>query len=243
MEWRKIICLAKSRKMGGYCIAGKEINSGKWIRPISIRSTEEINSRECMYDTGKEVEVLDIVNIPIEKYKPNEFQPENFLINCSYQWKYESKFEINGLSTICDTPQDLWLIKNCYNCSSYYGKNDRIPQEYRKQISQSLYFITPKYLKILVRIEGEEFDKPRKRVRADFIYNNCQYIIPVTDITIEKYFFPKDIGRYTIENPKNRIYMCLSIAPFEDGYCYKFVASIIPYEGSCIKRVNKNRLI
>jgi len=37
--------------------------------------------------------------------------------------------------------------------------------------------------------------------------------------------------------------MCLSIAPFEDGYCYKFAASIIPYEGSCIKRVNKNRLI
>ena len=216
--------------MREYCIAGKEINSGKWIRPISIRSTEEISSRECMYDTGKEVEVLDIVNIPIKEHKPNEFQPENFLINCSCQWKYESKFAINELSTICDTPQDLWLIRSCYNCSSYYGKNDRIPQEYCKQIPQSLYFITPESLKILVRIEGEEFNNPRKKVRADFIYNNCQYIITVTDIKIEKYFFLKDIGIYTIENPKNRIYMCLSIAPFKDDYCYKFVASIIPYE-------------
>ena len=230
MEWKKIICLAKSRKIGGYCIAGKELKSGKWIRPVSIRSTEEISSRECMYDTGKEVEVLDIVDIPIKGHKPENFQPENFLINCSYQWKYVRKFETSKLSTICDTPQDLWLIKSCYNCSSYYGKNDRIPQEYCEQISQSLYFITPESLKILVRIEGEEFNNPRKKIRAVFIYNNCQYIISVTDITIEKYFLSKDIGIYSIENSKNRVYICLSIAPFEDGFCYKFVASVIPYE-------------
>ncbi|MFV2015729.1 MAG: hypothetical protein ACC656_09895, partial [Candidatus Heimdallarchaeota archaeon] len=41
---KKIICLAISRKHGGYCIAGKDILNQEWIRPVSNFETEELYS-------------------------------------------------------------------------------------------------------------------------------------------------------------------------------------------------------
>ena len=37
MDSIKIVCLANSRKISGRCIAGKIMDSGKWIRPVSSR--------------------------------------------------------------------------------------------------------------------------------------------------------------------------------------------------------------
>ena len=53
---KKMICLAKSRKTGGFCVAGKEILNdgtvGQWLRPISARDTEEIFANECRFENG-----------------------------------------------------------------------------------------------------------------------------------------------------------------------------------------------
>ena len=59
--FKRIVCLAISRKTGGLCVAGKELINGQpagWIRPISDRKDEEVSIEECRYENGEHPELL-----------------------------------------------------------------------------------------------------------------------------------------------------------------------------------------
>ncbi len=120
-----------------------------------------------------------------------------------------------------DTPVDLW----CTDSSSYQGINDRIPEQKCDNYNESLYFIKPKSLEIIVRVEGEEFDNAKRKVRAEFEYNNIRYIFPITDPVVESQYLSGEDGKYTL--PGGSTYLCVSVGLPYNGYCYKFVASII----------------
>ena len=64
---KTILCLAASRKHGDYCFAGKDVNTGEWIRPVSNRPDEEISFAECTMPTGIQAGLLDILEIPFLK--------------------------------------------------------------------------------------------------------------------------------------------------------------------------------
>jgi hypothetical protein len=97
----KIICLANSYKGGGErCIAGIDPDTGKWIRPVSNKTSRAIPCVTRLVD-GKEPQVLDILEIPIEDFGPDEgCQPENRLLKPG-KWQKVSRI----------TPQDL--LKYC----------------------------------------------------------------------------------------------------------------------------------
>ncbi|MBW1616233.1 MAG: hypothetical protein JRJ49_06825 [Deltaproteobacteria bacterium] len=124
MDTKTIVCLANSRKNFGRCIVGKEIKSKKWIRPISDREKEKISEEERRYKNGDMPKLLDIIKIPIKKYKPTLNQKENYLINDKLDWEKTGEYNKNNLKSLLDTPQTLWELE----CSSYYGLNDRIPE-------------------------------------------------------------------------------------------------------------------
>lgn len=166
---------------------------------------------------------MAIIEIPIKKNKPNLFQCENYLINDDHYWSEEGLFDSKDLINICDNPSKLWGPDN----SSYYGSGDRVDECFISNIKDSLYLISPKNLTIKVKTEGKEFNNPRRKVRAKFVYNGIIYIFPVTDPLIEKSFLSKEDGDYNITNSKNQLYMCVSIGLPYEGFCYKFVASII----------------
>lgn len=46
MRESRFLCLAVSRKMNGYCIAGIDMDSGEWVRPVCADSYGELGSRE-----------------------------------------------------------------------------------------------------------------------------------------------------------------------------------------------------
>lgn len=224
---KKIICLAKSRKTGGFCIAGKEILEsgayGSWIRPVSFRETDEISSYECQYQNKYQPDLLDIIEVPIKKHQPKFFQCENYLINEDYYWSKEGDFKSKKLVEICDTPITLWALHS----SSWYGVRDRVEECSMDNLVDSLYLITPDEIYLVVQTEGESFGTPRRRVRARFVYNNVTYLFPITDPSIEKRYKKMEDGAYPFDNPKNRVFMCVSIGLPYNNYCYKFVASII----------------
>jgi hypothetical protein len=63
---KRIVCLANSYKApGGRCIAGKELDSGAWIRPISSRATCELQFPEYRYENWTGPKLLDIVDVPL----------------------------------------------------------------------------------------------------------------------------------------------------------------------------------
>lgn len=226
--FKKIVCLADSRKSGGRCIAGKEIlgddSFGPWIRPVSSRDEEEISYTERQYENGSRPQLLDIIEIPFRRHSPNAFQTENYLINSGYWWEQQGCCEFEVLPKLCDNPSTLWNTDS----SSYYGLRDRVPESSTTSVESSLYLISPQAIDILVRKEGEEFGNPRKKVRARVSYKGIDYILPVTDPKIEDRFLALDEGSVPINQPFRRIFMCISLGlTYTDGTCYKFIASII----------------
>src|SRR3972149_9750952 len=76
----EIIFLANSRKLSHRCLAGIDISTGKWVRPISTLADKVITWRMRNID-GEEPELLDVLNIPLSSEEmDDESQPENRLL-------------------------------------------------------------------------------------------------------------------------------------------------------------------
>ena len=67
----------------------------------------------------------------------------------------------------------------------------------------------------------------KRKLRAEFYFNNHQYNLSVTDPKAEYYFFQKGEGKYI----KNQVYLCVSLGEPFKKYCYKLIATLIPYNG------------
>lgn len=215
------ICLANSRKVSGRCIAGKELTGnqvGGWIRPISEREYHEISEADRRYQNGQSAQVLDIIELVLKNKSPHPCQLENYTIDDRQYWKKVGVYAQN-LNLLTDNPQTLW--ENGY--SGYNGINDRIPAAIVNKARQSLYFISLSSLTIIVRIEGAEFGNGKKKVRANFNYNNDNYELSITDPEIERKYLAKGVGTYTINT---QCYMTISLGEIWEGYYYKLAAGL-----------------
>lgn len=221
---KKIVCLSKSRKLLGFCVAGKELldnEIGEWIRPVSKRPSEELSPKEIRYKYWKKPKPLDIINIPLLKHIPNSYQTENYLIKDRQKWIKDWALKTTDLEKLCDDVDSLWI--NGY--SSQKGENDKIPQEITEEkIFSSLLLIKPSSLSIIVDYKNLKYSES-KRVWADFIFKEINYRLTITDPEIEGKFLQKNNKTYYIS--KNDLYLCISLSGPIYGFDYKLVASIL----------------
>ena len=123
-----------------------------------------------------------------------------------------------------DDPKQLWK----HHDSSTNGINDRIPEVYTSNLTNSLYLIKAN-IEILVRVEGIGYPNPRRRIRCQFSYKGKRFLLSLTDKIIEKQYFQGEDGRYQLGEK----YICISLGPcYRSGnsmekYAYLFVASVI----------------
>lgn len=230
---KSIVCFANSRKNNGRCFAGKDIDSGEWIRPISSTSQGELslsdvcirknNECSCEFCNPIEPKLLDIVEVELIYKNQRDHQTENYII-ANKKWVHIGNLTKDNVDNYLDKDNvDLWI--NGYK--SYYGLNDRFPGNVNLNINYSLRLIEVNSFYIRVRIEGKEFDNPRKKVRGKFNFNDREYVIPITDPTIELGYLQYDEGLYQYGRNK-RVILCLSIGNvYNDGYIYKFISGIL----------------
>ena len=108
---KTIICFANSRKNNGSCIAGKEIDTKNWIRPVSERITREIQDCEQCYkkdcdlfcDGVEKPELLDIIRISFDKHLPNLHQIENYEISKNTKFEKIGKLDTKDVDKYLDT--------------------------------------------------------------------------------------------------------------------------------------------
>lgn len=74
----KILCLANSRKYGDRCIAGIDLETGQWIRPVSEQEWGRIPLEQAVLD-GMPIQPLDVIDVPLESYGRG-YECENRLI-------------------------------------------------------------------------------------------------------------------------------------------------------------------
>jgi hypothetical protein len=155
MSFRKtFVCLARSRKYGGCCIAGKTASSsgyGNWIRPTGTNPGGALIERETCLDDGSTAALLDLVTVHIqEKDEEVTYQAENYRICRGIPWKKEGTVHYGKIGELADKPETLW--KNNY--SSGAGMNDFVPVSMLGGTAQSLYLIRPFALKLLRNLPG-----------------------------------------------------------------------------------------
>jgi len=87
MQTKTIVVLANSVKKSGRCLAGKEVSRagddwkiGGWIRPVGSEAGGEVREYQMRLALGHDPELLEIVEIPVERACPLPDQPENWLI-------------------------------------------------------------------------------------------------------------------------------------------------------------------
>jgi len=217
--FKRIICLANSRKYSGRCVAGKELlgsRIGGWIRPVSGLETGELSIKETSYKNGKIPELLDIISMPLLKHSPHSYQRENYLVG-ERPWVKKGQLPISDLERLRDNVDCLWI--NGYN--SHNGLNDRMPQELvEERLKSSLLFIKPERICITV----EEGANLLAKVRSKFNFSGTEYWLPITDPVIENRFFHEEMGEYLID--RRDLYLTISIGEPYNGFCYKLVAGI-----------------
>lgn len=222
---KTILCLANSRKPpSGRCIAGRVVAQGgfaDWVRPVSERPTREISEEERRFENGRQPRVLDVLAITMRAHVPAGHQQENHEIDAGYYWTKRRAVdwqELLGAVEAVNGP--LWTNDS----SSYYGTNDRVEAADAARLTRSLYLLRPENLRIVVVVEGAQFNNPRRRVRARFRMSGHDYSVIVTDPVVEAQYFALPDAEY----PQPEAVVCMSLGDLHtDGFAYKLAAAVI----------------
>ncbi len=200
---KTLVIFANSVKHQQHCVAGKDILTKEWIRPVGDKNGCELKDEQTKYQNkyGKYlVKPLQKMNIEFLKKAPLKQQPENYIISNKI-WEQNYKIEREEIENFLDNPSNLWL--------DGISENDRVDyqliQNNKIQIKQSLY---------LIKVNDLEVDKQNRR--AIFSFNNISYDLAITDPKTQ-YF----------DNSKKSYYLVISLGEYFNGYCYKLVASIL----------------
>lgn len=203
MTEAEIVVLANSIKHGQHCVAGKCVNTGRWIRPVSNQQGAELSHEQAKYQNPYGtygVRPLQKIRMGLLQHVPLPHQPENYLIDGKL-WQQNYSVGEAELPNYLDAPADLWgqgyrvlhllIISRMYN------------------ISQSLYLVQVEGLSLYQTDDGKR--------RASFTYNGINYDLAVTDPKFDE--IVRDQREVTG-------ILCVSLGEVYQGYCYKLVATI-----------------
>jgi hypothetical protein len=192
--FKKIILLTKSRKHGGYCTAGIDCTTGKWIRFISDDRecrTDEVTEKHMTYNNGQVAEVLDVIQIGCKEFNPYYYQPENYLIDINNQWLKLGTASINKILRIHPFETKEYLFFD-----TYYKISDTLVKSLDEEDIYSLIFISVKNPIINVNVKPWNGEKS---VTMSFKYNSKNYrFFRITDEIFESEYYQYDYGNYTL---------------------------------------------
>ena len=203
MERKTIVVLANSVKKHQHCVAGKCLQTGRWVRPVSTPQGGELTDAQVRYTNSYGtyyVKNLQKIEMEFSLHVPLLNQPDNYLIsgNC---WQQRYKIDTNDLVHYLDTPYSLW------------GSGDNLIYQFIEsgeiEIYQSLFLVKVDNLRLYRNCSNKR--------RASFIYNNIHYDLAVTD---------PNFDNLLQWNQETHSILCISLAEVWQGRCYKIVASI-----------------
>ncbi len=202
----RIVCLANSYKRGGRCIAGIDLDTGQWVRPIGNGHEGAIGEERII--NGAEPKILDVLEIQLDGDADDRgCQPENKVFKSS-PWRKVGTMSVDE------------IIKYTENSHFLLHNHDKkvLPSYFRDEIPSSQW----KSLQ-LIQVENSLFSKkPRGKIKCDFIYSSQSYTLPAPCPEADSYL--RQGGSYILT---------ISLAgPFareigDEEYCYKMVAGAI----------------
>lgn len=227
---RRVVILTKSDKNNGFCVAGRDINSGEWVRLENSRGV--IDSKDLITKDGYECRELDIIEIELLSEKSDvEHQPENVLIDEQYYVQLLGRMTwpdiINKWG--CDFTNTILGISQ-RPIGAYPGKPAiKIGSRLNFYNSNNIKHKSLSFIKVYnVSFEINEFQGERKNhPKIKFQYENRQgelldYYLTVTDPN-----YPNDESLPQGVVPEVYLIVSLGEVYEEDGKVYLLVAKVI----------------
>lgn len=208
----RIICLANSYKHNGRCIAGIDIDMGKWVRPIPQNCDAIYDER--LIDGRYEPQLLDLIEIPIGDQAPDKgCQPENRFLGGG-TWKLIRRLSVKDITRYIEDTKNL-----------LHNQEKKVDPEIFKQISRNEWRSLQ-----LIRVSNPNFVtnpfNSQENPICTFPYSKIVYELKVTDpIIIDKVRKDEHISKECL--------LTISMAtPFktpahDKEYCWKMVAGVI----------------
>lgn len=86
----RLVCLANSERPGGQCIAGIDLDTGEWIRPVP-RDLDAVPTARCIIG-GRLLAPLDVFEVDLARQRETaRFQRENRIIK-NWNWTVLGRF-------------------------------------------------------------------------------------------------------------------------------------------------------
>jgi hypothetical protein len=188
---------------------------------VSTRPSGAVSLEECRYQSGREPQVYDVIEIPLNAAAPQGYEVENHIIDAGLYWTKRSELNWAEVGKLVETPVSLWLNGD----ATRHGINDRMDQALTRQCVSSVVLIEPEALHLQINTECGFEDIPTRCIRADFWYRGTHYNFMVVDPAAEDVFLRADCDEYRLEN----VYLCVSLsAAFASGaWCQKLVDAVI----------------
>jgi hypothetical protein len=224
-----ILCLANSIKRRGCCIAGLRLDGGGWIRPVALTPYGALFPEHCILQDRSYPQLFDQIRISLIEPRASAHQPENWLI-ADRPWQLIRR----GLSAESAPLLESHLINGPALFEDFSRKilSDRFEAEPARS---SLALVRPRNLRW--RIENLPYN-PHK-ASAQFQLSGTSYCLPVTDPAWLSAFRAMAPGEYPVAAcgiaADLMVLLTVSLShPWEDGYCYKLVAGILPLENNLL---------
>nr|VFK44658.1 MAG: hypothetical protein BECKTC1821E_GA0114239_103817 [Candidatus Kentron sp. TC] len=195
-----IVVFANSVKHGKHCVAGKDVDTKEWIRPVADAAGKELDKRHGEYMSLQKVKIKLVKDAPL----PN--QPENWIVGHA-PWIQRGNIEAHEVGGYLDVPETLWGIGDRIAYSEIENGNIKI--------AQSLYLIRGDKLAIY----KNQWDK----WRASFSYQGNHYDLSVTDPNAHNHLpNPQHQSILCVSLGEK-----FKPQGSEEDYCFKIVAAII----------------
>lgn len=236
---KAIVILANSVRSGHRCVAGKELiragdewEVGPWIR-IADPGTKDGSVRYELTRCrgGEEVQVLDVVEVPMQKPIGHEDHPEDWFVDTSQRWTHLTRMDVNELTRISDNPIDLWRDG---------GDGRSVPEGYVQKMGEpSTLALIENPLNPRVSFwkekgtSGRDSDTIEKiRMRLNCAYGGATHVFDITDpnFTQRYHLFERAESREQMIRLESPLHLCVSLTRPWNGRQYKIAATIFEHK-------------
>ncbi len=188
----KLMVLANSHKLGGRCLAGIDVTTAAWVRPISTQTHGELNAKQCLInDDGRSraVRCLDVIEISVGEPVFTPGQPENRALltgDLSLIVSLDRQDAVKALDTLALNDNSTDLLFNRVGEVNY-------SEALSGQVLKSLTLVKVSNPTFFLRLRHEK----APQLRARFLYADIQYDLPVTDDRNWTKFAREDTNRFS----------------------------------------------
>lgn len=229
----RFLCLAVSRREGGNCVAGMDIDSGQWLRPIRSRERAAFADADLVVEDNRTHQArflapLDLLSLPLEECIGSNSQPENWVVTPALSETPPPVLRH------CTGPRTADFLLTHLDRSELllHSATDSVPCDAfaDRPLSNSLSLVRPVDLTWTVAPNAKHAGKAQ--VRAEFCLGKTEYSLVVTDPVWEAKCIHEGMGRHahavfsSVENELAFLTVSLAAIPFH-GLHYKLVAGVI----------------